>query len=129
LNPAPSPAITGRDEAYDSEVLSRSEMHDNPPDILITNYKMLEYMLIRPKDRQMLDPDWSEALGCLVLDEAHTYEGRRGADVAMLVRRLKRRMNGRGRIRCIATSATIVKGGRSRARSWGGLRVLPAAVR
>jgi len=57
----------------------------------------------------MLNPEWGDALRYLVLDEAHTYEGRRGADVAMLVRRVKRRMGGRGRIRCIATSATIVK--------------------
>jgi superfamily II DNA or RNA helicase len=100
--------IAGREEPFDSEVLSREQMISEPPDILITNYKMLEYMLIRPKDRQMLDPAWSESLQFLVLDEAHTYEGRRGADVAMLVRRLKRRMHRRGRIRCIATSATLV---------------------
>ncbi|MBB6053896.1 DEAD/DEAH box helicase [Armatimonas rosea] len=101
--------LTGSDKPYDSEVLSRSEMYENPPDILITNYKMLEYMLIRPQDRRMLNPAWADALQFLVLDEAHTYEGRRGADVALLMRRLKRRMNGCGRIRCVATSATLVK--------------------
>ncbi|MBI3910936.1 MAG: DEAD/DEAH box helicase [Armatimonadetes bacterium] len=101
--------ITGNKEPFDSEVLSREEMFENPPDILITNYKMLEYMLIRPQDRRMLDPEWGEALRYLVLDEAHTYEGRRGADVAMLVRRLKRRMKARGRLRCVATSATLIK--------------------
>ena len=100
--------LAGREEPFDSEVLSRQTMFADPPDILITNYKMLEYMLIRPTDRQMLDPAWSDALQFLVLDEAHTYEGRRGADVAMLVRRIKRRMKGRGRIRCVATSATLV---------------------
>ncbi|RYZ80912.1 MAG: DEAD/DEAH box helicase, partial [Proteobacteria bacterium] len=100
--------IAGREEPFDSEVISREKMIAEPPDILITNYKMLEYMLVRPKDRQMLEPTWSESLQFLVLDEAHTYEGRRGADVAMLVRRVKRRMQGRGRIRCIATSATLV---------------------
>ena len=71
------------------------------------NKLMLEYMLIRPKDREMLNPEWAEALQYIVLDEAHTYEGRRGADVAMLMRRIKRRMKGRGRVRCIATSATL----------------------
>jgi superfamily II DNA or RNA helicase len=101
--------LSGKEKPFDSEVLSREEMQRNPPDILITNYKMLEYMLIRPKDREMLNPDLSDALQFIVLDEAHTYEGRRGADVAMLMRRLKRRMKGRGRIRCIATSATIVR--------------------
>lgn len=101
--------IHGRDEPFDSEVLSREEMMANPPDILITNYKMLEYMLVRPKDRAMLNPDYAEALQFIVLDEAHTYEGRRGADVAMLIRRVKRRMKAKGRVRCVATSATLVK--------------------
>lgn len=101
--------IHGRDEPFDSEVLSREEMMANPPDILITNYKMLEYMLVRPKDRAMLNPDYADALQFIVLDEAHTYEGRRGADVAMLVRRVKRRMKAKGRVRCVATSATLVK--------------------
>ena len=103
--------MAGSTDPFDSEVLSRQTMFENPPDILITNYKMLEYMLIRPQDRRMLNPEWAEALQFLVLDEAHTYEGRRGADVALLVRRLKRRMNGRGRVRCVATSATVVKTG------------------
>lgn len=93
----------------DSEVIDRNSMFQNPPDILITNYKMLEYMLLRPQDRKMLNPEWAEALQFLVLDEAHTYEGRRGADVAFLVRRVKRRMKGKGRVRCVATSATLVK--------------------
>lgn len=98
-----------RGEPLDSEVLDRQAMFDNPPDILITNYKMLEYMLIRPHDRQMLNPEFGESLQFLVLDEAHSYEGRRGADVALLVRRVKRRMRGTGRVRCVATSATLVK--------------------
>src|SRR5205823_12062092 len=101
--------LTGSDTPFDSEVLARERMFEDPPDILITNYKMLEYMLIRPEDRRMLNPEWADALQFVVLDEAHTYEGRRGADVAMLVRRLKRRMRGRGRIRCVATSATLVR--------------------
>jgi hypothetical protein len=101
--------ITGNTDPFDSEILSREEMFKSPPDILITNYKMLEYMLIRPTDRQMLEPAWAQALQYIVLDEAHTYEGRRGADVAMLVRRLKRRMRAHNRVRCIATSATIVQ--------------------
>lgn len=98
-----------RGEPLDSEVLDRKAMFENPPDILITNYKMLEYMLIRPTDRQMLNPEFADALQFLVLDEAHSYEGRRGADVALLVRRVKRRMKGKGRVRCVATSATLVK--------------------
>lgn len=98
-----------RGEPLDSEVLDRSAMFNDPPDILITNYKMLEYMLIRPQDRRMLNPELADSLQFLVLDEAHSYEGRRGADVALLVRRVKRRMRGKGRVRCVATSATLVK--------------------
>lgn len=98
-----------RGKPLDSEVLDRHAMFENPPDILITNYKMLEYMLIRPSDRQMLKTEFADSLQFLVLDEAHSYEGRRGADVALLVRRVKRRMKGRGRVRCVATSATLVK--------------------
>src|SRR5579871_3332488 len=69
--------ITGQEEPFDSEILSREKMFSEPPDILITNYKMLEYMLIRPQDRRMLNPEWASALRWIVLDEAHTYEGRR----------------------------------------------------
>ncbi|MEQ1935415.1 MAG: DEAD/DEAH box helicase, partial [Fimbriimonadaceae bacterium] len=97
-----------RGEPLDSEVLDRHAMFENPPDILITNYKMLEYMLIRPLDRQMLKVEHADSLQFLILDEAHSYEGRRGADVALLVRRVKRRMKGKGRLRCVATSATLV---------------------
>ncbi|MGQ9581152.1 MAG: DEAD/DEAH box helicase, partial [Armatimonadota bacterium] len=100
--------VFGKQEPLDSEVLSREEMRRNPPDILITNYKMLEYMLIREADWNMLDPTYADALRFIVMDETHTYEGRRGADVAILIRRVKRRMRVRGKIRCIATSATIV---------------------
>lgn len=98
-----------RGEPLDSEVLNRTAMYAEPPDILITNYKMLEFMLIRPTDRQMLKTEFADSLQFLVLDEAHSYEGRRGADVALLVRRVKRRMKGKGRVRCVATSATLVK--------------------
>lgn len=98
-----------RGEPLDSEIIDRKSMFQDPPDILITNYKMLEFMLLRPHDRQMLNPEWADALQFLVLDEAHSYEGRRGADVALLVRRVKRRMKGKGRVRCVATSATLVK--------------------
>ena len=58
------------------------------PDILLTNYVMLELMLTRPKERKSLISS-AENLSFLVLDELHTYRGRQGADVAMLVRRLR----------------------------------------
>lgn len=60
----------------------------NPPDILLTNYVMLELMLTRPEERRKL-VDAATGLEFLVLDELHTYRGRQGADVAMLVRRVR----------------------------------------
>lgn len=77
----------------------------NPPDILLTNYVMLELMLTRPKERQKLISS-AEKLSFLVLDELHTYRGRQGADVAMLVRRLRGAINSSD-VQCVGTSATL----------------------
>ena len=78
---------TGRDQPFDSEVLSREEIQQQPPDILMTNYVMLELLLTRFRGRKLFaTPD---VLRFLVLDEVHTYTGKRGADVAALIRRLK----------------------------------------
>ena len=63
----------------------RSAQH--PPDILLTNYVMLEYILTRPFDRALVQA--AQGLSFLVLDELHTYRGRQGADVALLVRRVR----------------------------------------
>ena len=77
----------------------------SPPDILLTNYVMLELMLTRPKERKNLISS-AENLSFLVLDELHTYRGRQGADVAMLVRRLRGAVTSND-IQCIGTSATL----------------------
>jgi len=92
---------------YDSEVLSREEIRDNPPDILITNYVMLDLILTRFEDRVLFPDSHSVNLKYLVLDEIHTYTGNAGADVACLIRRLKQRTKTADNIRCIGTSATI----------------------
>jgi len=78
---------TGREQPYDSEILSREEIQATPPDILMTNYVMLELLLTRFDDRRLFATPG--VLRFLVLDEVHTYTGRRGADVAALIRRLK----------------------------------------
>jgi ribosomal protein L37AE/L43A len=93
-------------EAYDSEALSREEMQRNPPDILMTNYVMLDLLLTRLEDAPILPADNSQ-LRFLVLDEMHTYTGHRGADAACLVRRVKQRTAPGHTLRCIGTSATI----------------------
>lgn len=96
---------TGRSIPYDSEVLSRQEIQERPPDILMTNYVMLELLLTRFEDRRLFAAPGT--LRFLVLDEVHTYTGKRGADVAALVRRLKQHTHTVGELHCIATSATI----------------------
>ena len=87
----------------------RDEIRANPPDILLTNYVMLELMLTRPSDRRSLIR-MAEGLEFLVFDELHTYRGRQGADVAMLIRRVKDACAAPD-VRCIGTSATMSTGG------------------
>lgn len=98
-----------------NELLSREEMRESPPHLLITNYAMLEYLLLRPTDSELFDGEYADDWKFIVLDEAHTYNGATGIEVAMLLRRLKDRIvkDGRpyeGSMRCIATSATLGSG-------------------
>lgn len=86
----------------------RQRILDNRPHILLTNYVMLEYILLRPRERVFVDAVLSD-IEFLVLDELHTYRGRQGADVAMLVRRLRER-SGHPDLLCIGTSATMATG-------------------
>ncbi len=67
---------------------AKQDVRNNPPHILLTNYVMLEYMLLRPWDRNMLRQATGK-LRFLVADELHVYRGSQGADVAMLMRRLR----------------------------------------
>lgn len=92
---------TGQEKDQD-----RKDIASNPPDILLTNFMMLELILTRyeEKDRQVVEH--CRGLDFLVLDELHTYRGRQGADVAMLVRRLRQRLEANNLI-CIGTSATM----------------------
>ncbi|WP_216641397.1 DEAD/DEAH box helicase [Thermus scotoductus] len=83
----------------------RQKIRNDPPHILLTNYMMAELMMVRPEDRGLLREGESQLF--LVFDELHTYRGRQGADVAMLIRRLKARMN-RKPVLHIGTSATMV---------------------
>ncbi|MES5265449.1 DEAD/DEAH box helicase [Priestia megaterium] len=86
----------------------RETLRDNPPDILLTNYKMLDYLLIRPEDRSLWKHNNTDILKYLVLDELHTYDGAQGSDVANLIRRLKARLNIEpGQVAMVGTSATI----------------------
>lgn len=96
---------TGQEEEGPRESMRRS-----PPQILLTNYMMLELLLTRVQERAIRDAIY-ENLRYLVFDELHTYRGRQGADVAMLIRRIRARC--RNDVVCIGTSATMASGGTS----------------
>jgi ATP-dependent helicase YprA (DUF1998 family) len=98
----------------DPELFTRHEVHEAPADVLVTNYSMLEYMLMRPLERPIFEHtrDWlaqnpSETF-LLVIDEAHLYRGAAGAEVALLVRRLRTRLGiPPERLQVICTSASF----------------------
>ncbi|UWQ39924.1 DEAD/DEAH box helicase [Leisingera aquaemixtae] len=95
----------------DSIITSREEMVNAPPDILLTNYKMLDYLLIRGRDRGLWANNLPEALRFLVVDEIHTFDGAQGADLAMLIRRVKSRLKTpAGHLACVGSSATLGDG-------------------
>ncbi len=70
----------------------RQALRAHPPHILLTNYMMLEYLLVRPADRDALFAN--HRCRFLVLDEVHTYRGSLGANIALLVRRLRAHLAG-----------------------------------
>lgn len=90
-----------------NEIIGRDQIQEQGllPQILITNYAMLEYLLLRPQDSPLFaQGKWR----FVVLDEAHTYAGAQGIEVGLLMRRLKQRIGHQsGEMRCIATSATL----------------------
>jgi hypothetical protein len=85
----------------------REQIRSNPPQVLVTNFSMLEYLLERPVDAPIFE---NARLKFLVLDEAHAYRGIQATEIAFLVRRLKDRLRIE-QLTCIATSATLGKQG------------------
>ena len=106
-NPCPFSVAryTGQENAAERRAIA-----DNPPDILLTNFMMLEYILTRFDDIDRRVVDHCDGLEFLVLDELHTYRGRQGSDVALLVRRLRERLHAENLV-CIGTSATMSNAG------------------
>lgn len=101
-------------DPQDAEMLTRFEMQKASPDILITNYSMLEYMLLRPIEQNI----WNETRLWLhsskenkllfVIDEAHMYRGASGGEVSLLIRRLMHHLQiGRDQIQFILTTASL----------------------
>ncbi len=86
----------------------REAIRSNPPDILLTNYMMLELLLTRTEDRELVRA--AQDLRFLVFDELHTYRGRQGADIALLIRRCRQAFGGQDMV-CVGTSATMASGG------------------
>ena len=98
----------------DAELITRFEMQQFCPDILITNYSMLEYMLLRPREQKI----WNDTQKWLnsnrenrllfVIDEAHMYRGSSGGEVALLIRRLFHKLGiSRDRVQFILTTASM----------------------
>jgi DEAD/DEAH box helicase domain-containing protein len=92
----------------DGIITNKDILRDNPPNILLTNYKMLDYLLIRVKDRKLWLNNNPQSLKYLVVDELHTFDGAQGTDLACLIRRLKDRLKmPQQHLCCVGTSATI----------------------
>lgn len=96
---------------------NRNSIVDSPPDILLTNFKMLDYALMRNTFHNLWTYNLEDAslLKFLVLDELHTYDGAQGTDVANLIRRLKLKLTlPKGQLCAVGTSATIGSGEESK---------------
>ena len=112
----PSPnELFCRDQILGIEPLAKDWPHRDwpvflgPPHILLTNFAMLEYLLMRPADSGLFDGAAGNTWRFIVLDEAHVYSGAMGSEIGYLMRRLKDRVcrSQQGRLLCIATSATV----------------------
>lgn len=93
-------------DEYGYILISRDQMIASPPHILITNYAMLEYLMVRPRDSVFFDGEFATHWKFIVFDEAHVYSGSTGIEVSMLFRRLKAKL-GNQKITYILTSATL----------------------
>lgn len=98
----------------DAELITRFEMQQFCPDILITNYSMMEYMLLRPREQKIWEDtrEWlasnDENKMLFVIDEAHMYRGSSGGEVALLIRRLFHKLGiNRDRVQFILTTASM----------------------
>lgn len=100
-----SSVMKGEDCITDREVL-----RSNPPDILLTNYKMLDFLLLRREDRALWRTTTAKSLRYLIVDELHTFDGAQGTDLACLVRRLRDFLNLGDELACVGTSATLGAG-------------------
>lgn len=102
-----APGFESRTMGECSSITDRDTLRRNPPDILLTNYKMLDYLLLREEDRSLWEKTSGRSLRYLVVDELHTFDGAQGTDLACLVRRLRDRLDLGEGLACVGTSATL----------------------
>ncbi|MCB1637104.1 MAG: DEAD/DEAH box helicase, partial [Xanthomonadales bacterium] len=89
-------------------ITDRATLRKHPPDILLTNYKMLDYLMLRPMDRELWASNTPTTLRYVVVDELHTFDGAQGTDLALLLRRLRARLKIEPKhLICAGTSATL----------------------
>ena len=88
-------------------ITDHKTLRNNPPDILLTNYKMLDYLLLREEDQSLWKDTTKESLRYLIVDELHTFDGAQGTDLACLIRRLRDRLGLDESLTCVGTSATL----------------------
>lgn len=92
----------------DKIITDKRIIRESPPDILLTNYKMLDYLLVQPDTQKLWQYNQPETLRYMVVDEFHTFDGAQGTDLACLLRRLKHRLNIPSKhLACVGTSATL----------------------
>ncbi|MBR9925009.1 MAG: DEAD/DEAH box helicase [Gammaproteobacteria bacterium] len=92
----------------DQVITDKETLRNNPPDVLLTNYKMLDYLLMRPQDQKLWAYNGPDTLRYLVVDELHTFDGAQGTDLSLLIRRLRARFDLKpDQLVCAGTSATL----------------------
>jgi len=92
----------------DQVITDKETLRNNPPDVLLTNYKMLDYLLMRPQDQKLWAHNGPETLRYLIVDELHTFDGAQGTDLSLLIRRLRARFEmNQDKLVCVGTSATL----------------------
>jgi len=114
-----APEKTSKRMTESSVITDRYTLRDSPPDLLLTNYKMLDYLMVRPKDKPLWEKNHSNTLRFLVVDELHTFDGAQGTDLACLLRRLKSRLRA-DQLCPIGTSATLGSGSTNELRHYAG---------
>ena len=114
LDPKLSVGLFTGDDGGENRVMTpeqvithRDTLREYPPDILLTNYKMLDFLLLRPRDQRLWRHNTPGTLRYLVVDELHTFDGAQGTDLACLIRRLRDRLDAGDELACVGTSATL----------------------